>query len=518
MYRLRNESDDTNPIDDSFTSDDQSIASSHSSLIRRNKNGCYRNFCNSGKIIPMIITLITLSIVTAFIVVFANYKSLKESNLELTGKVSTLTAENFIMKSELKDISKNNTMLSTQRKELNAKVEALEEENKKVKMMNYNLMRENNENKINKETIQNSITSTDEEIKKLKEKLKEKEVEHYKFDILISEYHKKIKTLNETNIQLIQEINGKTVEIENVRNSYNNILKRFDSLSQENAQMANAIQEKKNFAIKENELNEKINNLQSQIKSLQTENEQLKKDIQTHISTENKLKKSNQSLSKEITELHNSIESSNTQIAKMNSEIARLIDINSRNTGDSFSIINSILHSTILKYKSDINILAKQLSLSKPVTLSMIYKATLHGDTKDAIHSKIDKNSPTLIVIETTDGMRFGGYTKAEWKPVGKFLKTFGKKLFKQDDEAFLFNLENGKKYSVKEEKKAIKPDYSNALVFGDGDLTITSGFLSKDSSSEFPKSYNGNKLELTKGKNSFRVKDIEVFTVKIGY
>ena len=70
MYRLRNESDDTNPIDDSFTSDDQSIASSHSSLIRRDKNGCYRNFCNSGKIIPMIITLITLSIVTAFIVVF----------------------------------------------------------------------------------------------------------------------------------------------------------------------------------------------------------------------------------------------------------------------------------------------------------------------------------------------------------------------------------------------------------------------------------------------------------------
>ena len=68
-----------------------------------------------------------------------------------------------------------------------------------------------------------------------------------------------------------------------------------------------------------------------EIKSLQTENEQLKKDIQTHISTENKLKKSNQSLSKEITELHNSIESSNTQIAKMNSEIARLIDINSRN-------------------------------------------------------------------------------------------------------------------------------------------------------------------------------------------
>ena len=101
---------------------------------------------------------------------------------------------------------------------------------------------------------------------------------------------------------------------------------------------------------------------------------------------------------------------------------------------------------------------------------------------------------------------------------MGKFLKTFGKKLFKQDDEAFLFNLENGKKYSVKEEKKAIKPDYSNALVFGDGDLTITSGFLSKDSSSEFPKSYNGNKLELTKGKNSFKVKDIEVFTVKIGY
>ena len=518
MYRLRNESDDTNPIDDSFTSDDQSIASSHSSIIRRNKKGCYSSFCKSEKIIPMIITLTTLAIVAASIVIFVNYKSLKESNLELTGKVSTLTAENFIMKSELKDISKNNTLLSNQRKELSAKVEALEEENKKVKMTNYNLMRENNENRINKETIQNNLSSTDEEIKKLKAKLKEREVEHSKFGILITEYHEKMKTLNETNIQLTKELNAKTVEIENVKNSYNNILKKFDSLSQENAQMANAIQEKKNFALKENELNEKINTLQSQIKSLEAEKAQLQKDIQTHISTENKLKNSNLSLSKEISVLHNSIESSNAQITKMNSEIARLIDINTRNTGDSFSIINSILHSTILKYKSDINILAKQLSLSKPVTLSMIYKATIHGDSKDAIHSKIDKNSPTLIVIETTDGMRFGGYTKAEWKPVGKFLKTFGKKLFKQDDEAFLFNLENGKKYSVKEEKKAIKPDYSNAIVFGDGDLTITSGFLSKDSSSEFPKSYNGKKLELTKGKNSFRVKDIEVFTVKIGY
>lgn len=70
----------------------------------------------------------------------------------------------------------------------------------------------------------------------------------------------------------------------------------------------------------------------------------------------------------------------------------------------------------------------------------MLYRASQKENTRNDFHRLCDNKGPTITLIETTKGKRFGGYTSLDWDSSSEW---------KNDLEAFLFSLDNDKKYDV---------------------------------------------------------------------
>ncbi|XP_028666571.1 interferon-induced protein 44-like [Erpetoichthys calabaricus] len=67
----------------------------------------------------------------------------------------------------------------------------------------------------------------------------------------------------------------------------------------------------------------------------------------------------------------------------------------------------------------------------EPVTFCLLYKASVHGYTAAAFHSKCDNQGPTLTVGFNNSGFVFGGYINRSYAQTGGYLA---------DEKAFLFS------------------------------------------------------------------------------
>ena len=97
------------------------------------------------------------------------------------------------------------------------------------------------------------------------------------------------------------------------------------------------------------------------------------------------------------------------------------------------------------------------------------------GDKAATFHEKCDKLNMSLVLIETENGNRFGGYTSDNFTPETFGLTSTFIEVTKKDKSAFLFNLDLKKIYNVKEEHdyQALDADTYFTLCFGDSDLLI---------------------------------------------
>jgi hypothetical protein len=144
------------------------------------------------------------------------------------------------------------------------------------------------------------------------------------------------------------------------------------------------------------------------------------------------------------------------------------------------------------------------------IKLSLIYKATIDSDFSNKFHEKCDNNSPTITLIKTDNGIRFGGYTTQTWN---------NNEECKQDDEAFLFSIDLRKKYEIEKGVEcAIYCGGEYGPTFGEGfDLCLCNNFMGVNGSySNFPKSYGkgSSTNELTQNNKNFRINDVEVYLV----
>ena len=168
------------------------------------------------------------------------------------------------------------------------------------------------------------------------------------------------------------------------------------------------------------------------------------------------------------------------------------------------------IHSTIIKSKNEVEKISKWLSNEKAIKLKLIYKGSENKFKSDYFHIKCDNVVPTLSLIETTNGNRFGGFTNQTWK--GAFI-------FKKDKSAFIFSLDKLEKYPIKnnhiEEAIVCKTDY--LVCFGKGDILIFDNANKMLNKSSFPYSYGNNnikKYSLNNGESHFIVKEIEIYHV----
>ena len=157
--------------------------------------------------------------------------------------------------------------------------------------------------------------------------------------------------------------------------------------------------------------------------------------------------------------------------------------------------------------------ISRWLSSEKVTKLELLFKGPFFNYDAIQFHSRYDNIVPCLILIETVEGARFGGFTNQTWK---------GENEYKCDNTAFLFSLDFLEKYPIDPNcvRQAILCKTQYFFAFGKGDLTIYDHCNKYICKSEFPVSYkclNNNvnpKFRLTRYKDQFIVRDFEVFLV----
>ena len=143
---------------------------------------------------------------------------------------------------------------------------------------------------------------------------------------------------------------------------------------------------------------------------------------------------------------------------------------------------------------------------NKQIRFNLLFRMSRDGTTTINFHTKCDFKGKTLILIETKDGKRFGGYTSLQWNMDGE--KRYGENIW-------LFNLEKTLwKYPLIKMGKSGAiicqmdngPSFEEGIIFKNNDLSV--GYL------ECQALKNAAKIS----DNKFNVKEMEIFQVNIKY
>ena len=218
--------------------------------------------------------------------------------------------------------------------------------------------------------------------------------------------------------------------------------------------------------------------------------------------------------SEEINELNNVIKEQNEEIINLKNKVNQLEilvndllifkkDIVGKIT---FKINSKIVDSyfNIILIKNWINNINNESS--KIIKAKLLYKLSKDGDSIDTFHQKCDNNSPTLLLVETTNGRKFGGYTTCVWS-----VNKGGKK----DGKTFLFSLDEKKLYKKKKEFENERDIYCRkdaGPTFGGNDLYFYQTLKKGYSASPY---YFLDKNDLAKNiKDDFDIKEIEIFKI----
>jgi len=139
-----------------------------------------------------------------------------------------------------------------------------------------------------------------------------------------------------------------------------------------------------------------------------------------------------------------------------------------------------------------------------------LYQASKDGDSASTFHSRCDSKGATVVIVETTKGTVFGGFTDAAWS------SSTG---YSSSDLAFLFRLRPSiKRYHKKNgNNNAIYRNSGYGPTFGNGhDLMIATNCDDYATSSTLGGyAYDLPGYELNDGERYFRVRDYVVLQAK---
>ena len=124
-----------------------------------------------------------------------------------------------------------------------------------------------------------------------------------------------------------------------------------------------------------------------------------------------------------ICTLYNNIKSPWSQIQKIKTKPIIYFDNNSLIIGDN---------------KDDINYLKNWINQNKEIKGELLYRLSRDGSSYQTFHQNCDDKGPTLTLIKDENDMKTGGYTPLSWD---------SKTEWKKDNDTFIFNLTNKKKF-----------------------------------------------------------------------
>ena len=169
-----------------------------------------------------------------------------------------------------------------------------------------------------------------------------------------------------------------------------------------------------------------------------------------------------------------------------------------------------IIKGDILQSPSELELLTRRMCKDYgKVTLNLLYKATVDSDKASVFHNKCDSASNSLVLVQSTNGKRFGGYTSCSWE---------GNSIEKKDEDAFVFSLDKMEVYDIIPGEDAIGCYPKYGPVFLGCQIRIYDEFF-KNGGTTFEKGANyetEEDYELTGGLKNFQVKEIEVYGVEL--
>ena len=370
-------------------------------------------------------------------------------------------------------------------------------------------------------------------------------------DDLILKFKKIKYTIEEKNGELILKLNIEFLEETNVIdlipkkkfNSTENVIKIFSNeinnlkatINQKDQEINNlkkSLEQQNQLQLNNNNLNQNILNLQaneqelnSQIYYWQNENKKL---IETNmnLNTEiNKARNKNNELEINSKQLNNSYIELNRQYKILKHDKSDL-DIKYNQLKNSYDEINKKYEklktkndftadrSEILTSKDEFNFIADYIKINDPSfkfkNIKLLYRGSRDGDRTKTCHELRDNKKNVLIIIQTDDGIKFGGYSKIGFK-------VSNQPIYLIDNNCFLFSVSCKKIYPAIKNRNHISHInevcglcFTGSLCFFDNFMNTYDNCIYSDIQQYF------NRLdepyEMNGGKNKFKCVELEVF------
>ena len=333
--------------------------------------------------------------------------------------------------------------------------------------------------------------------------------------------------LKQENSLLNKENTSLKNENENLRNELNQYKEEYDKIKKEFTSLQNDtvnIQEQNKELLKiketyENQIQIAQNNLEQLTKDNETLNQNftlLSKQNESLITENNSLKNAQQKSAYSDEEIKNLMEElsayrlkaqENELLKKQLEELQYQIQVlqERQEEDDVKEVKGDIIHDM-----NELEMITKKINKeNKRIIINLLYKASADSDSAAVFHEKCDGANNTIVLVETTDGKRFGGYTTKSWK---------GNCVEKADTDAFIFSFDKMKTYDNIPGDDAIGCYPKFGPIFLGCQIKIFDNAFTKGGTT-FEKELNFNTeedYELTGGNRTFGVKDIEVYEVII--
>ena len=400
---------------------------------------------------------------------------------------------------KLKTLENENDIIKAGQEKLKNDIQRLMKEMTKLK----------EENEVYK-TDHNSLTNENAVLKN--------ETDNCKKQMLL--FQNQNKALMEENNLLKKQLEGYNKDLDNVENQNDEIRKMYEDLQNEynqyRAQTEDMNKENEILRGQIEELNNNFTMINSELDNIRKENEifksnleQQKKDLNEDmvnklIEENNELRKSaeeNEYLKKQIEELKIKIQNTNTNTNNNNDQEAP------RPEEDEDEEKGEIIHD--MKELELITDKINKGNSNQKIIINLLYKASVDGDKAAIFHEKCDQAKSTIVLVETLNGKRFGGFTSCSWS---------GNCEDKNDPQAFIFSLDKMETYDNIPGDEAIGCYPKFGPIFLGCQIKIFDNAFSKGGTT-FEKELNFNTkedYELTGGDRVFQIKEIEVYEVVI--
>jgi len=169
----------------------------------------------------------------------------------------------------------------------------------------------------------------------------------------------------------------------------------------------------------------------------------------------------------------------------------------------------------IIKNTNEVKQLLNWINPNEKYRVKLLYNASLEENTNKDFHKYCDGKGATITLVESSKGKRLGGYANISWNN--------NLKNWMNDSSAFLFSLDNNKKYKVINPQYAIYgnesygPHFGHSNDFTPGHPSGSKFFIggSHPSNPGSGKTFEAEKNELS-GEDNFQIVSMEVYQVNL--